>query len=95
MLNSKLRPSLIALAVSLLLALGGIFAIDRALADSNRTRVQIEAVESAARVEAFLTVHAQALQSVRGLYLDPGHEVTARQFELLLQSLVQYAPAFH
>jgi signal transduction histidine kinase len=94
MLNSKLRPSSIALAVSLLLALGGIFAIDRALADSHRTRVQIEAVESAARVEAFLTVHAQALQSVRGLYLDPSHEVTAKQFELLLQSLVQYAPAF-
>lgn len=94
MLNSKLRLSSIALAVSLLLALGGIFAIDRALADSNRTRVQIEAVESAARVEAFLTMHAQALQSVRGLYLDPSREVTADQFELLLQSLVQYAPAF-
>ena len=31
MLNSKLRPSSIALAVSLLFALGGIFAIDRAL----------------------------------------------------------------
>jgi signal transduction histidine kinase len=94
MLIGRLRPSSIALAVSLLFALGGIFAIDRALADSNRSRVQIQAVESAARVEGFLAMHAQALQSVRGLYLDPNREVTAEQFESLLQSLVQYAPAF-
>ena len=91
---SRLRPSSIALAVSLLFALGGIFAIDRALADSDRSRVQIQAVESAARVEGFLTVHAQALQSVRGLFLDPRREVTEEQFHSLLQSMVEYAPAF-
>lgn len=91
---SRLRPSSIALAVSLLFALGGIFAIDRALADANRSRVQIHAVESAARVEGFLVVHAQALQSVRGLYLDSNRVVTQDQFESLLPSLVQYAPAF-
>jgi signal transduction histidine kinase len=91
---SRLRPSSIALAVSLLFALGGIFAIDRALADSNRSRVQIQAIESAARVEGFLTVHAQALQSIRGLYLDPHREVTEEQFHSLLKSLVEYAPAF-
>jgi signal transduction histidine kinase len=91
---SRLRPSSIALAVSLLFALGGIFAIDRALANANRARVQIHAVELAARVEGFLIVHAQALQSVRGLYLDPNRVVTQEQFESLLQSLVQYAPAF-
>lgn len=90
----KLRPSSVALAVSLLFALGGIFAIDRALADSNRSQVQIQAVESAARVESFLTVHAQALQSVRGLYLDPKREVSEEQFRSLLQSLTQYASAF-
>jgi len=90
----RLRPSSIALAVSLLFALGGIFAIDRALADANRSRVQIQAVESAAHIEGFLAVHAQALQSVRGLYLDPNREVTQDQFASLLQSLVQYAPAF-
>jgi signal transduction histidine kinase len=93
-LISKLRPSSIPLTASLLFALGGIFAIDRALADTNRSEVQIQAVESAARVENFLTVHAQALQSVRGLYLDPNREVTEEQFRSLLQSLVQYAPAF-
>lgn len=94
MLIGRLRPSSVALAVSLLFALGGIFAIDRALADSNRTRVQIQAVESAARVEGFLAVHAQALQSVRGLYLDSTRKVTEDQFKSLLESLVQYAPAF-
>lgn len=94
MLIGKLRPSSVGLAVSLLFALGGIFAIDRALADSNRTRLQIQAVESAARVEGFLAVHAQALQSVRGLYLDSTRQVTEGQFKSLLQSLVQYAPAF-
>lgn len=91
---TKLRPSSIALAVSLLFALGGIFAIDRAVADSNRSRVQIQAVESAAYVEGFLARHAQALQSIRGLYLDPSREVTEEQFESLLQSLAQYAPGF-
>src|SRR3569833_4538042 len=91
---SRLRPSSIALAVSLLFALGGIFAIDRALANANRSRVQIRAVELAARVEGFLILHAQALQSVRGLYLDPNRVVTQEQFESLLQSLVQYAPEF-
>jgi len=91
---SKLRPSSIALAVSLLFALGGIFAIDRALADANRSQVQIQAVEAAARVESFLTVHAQSLQSVRGLYLDSSRDVNEEQFRSLLQSLIQYAPAF-
>ena len=91
---SKLRPSSIALAASLLFALGGIFAIDRALADANRSQLRIQAVESAARVEGFLTVHAQALQSVRGLYLDPTRAVTEDEFRSLLGSLNQYAPAF-
>lgn len=91
---SRLRPSSIGLAISLLFALGGIFAIDRALAAGFRSRVKIHAIESAARVEGFLVVHAQALQSVRGLYLDPNRVVTQEQFESLLQSLVQYAPAF-
>ena len=91
---SRLRPSSIALAVSLLFALGGIFAIDRALANANRSRVQIHAVELAARIEGFLVIHAQALQSVRGLYLDPSRVVTQDEFESLFQSLVQYAPAF-
>ena len=95
MFIGRLRPSSIALAVSLLFALGGIFAIDRALADSDRSRVQIQAVESAAHVEGFLAVHAQALQSVRGLYLDSNRVVTEDQFKSLLQSFVQYAPAFH
>ena len=94
MFIGRLRPSSIALAVSLLFALGGIFAIDRALADSDRLRVQIQAVESAAHVEGFLAMHAQALQSVRGLYLDSNRVVTEDQFKSLLQSLVQYAPAF-
>ena len=91
---TRLRPSSIALAVSLLFALGGIFAIDRAIADSNRSRVQIQAVESAAHVEGFLARHAQALQSIRGLYLNPSREVTQEQFKSLLQSLAQYAPGF-
>ncbi|MEO8879546.1 MAG: ATP-binding protein [Gemmatimonadaceae bacterium] len=39
-------------------------------------------------------MHAQALHAVRGLYLDPGRSVSEEQFKSLLQSLVQYAPAF-
>ena len=67
---SRLRPASIALALVLLFALAGLFAVDRTIAASNSNRVRIESMQSAALVESFLAVHAEALQSMRGLYLD-------------------------
>ncbi|HEU4642815.1 MAG TPA: ATP-binding protein [Gemmatimonadaceae bacterium] len=54
----------------------------------------MEAVESAALIEGFLAVHAEALQSVRGLYLDTTRRVTPEQFHLLVGSLGGYASAY-
>ncbi|HEX6537196.1 MAG TPA: ATP-binding protein [Gemmatimonadaceae bacterium] len=91
---SRLRPSSIALSLALLFALAGLFAVDRTLSESSRTQVQIEAAESAALIEGFVSVHAEALQSVRGLYLDTSRSVSREQFHSLVASLTVFASAF-
>ncbi|HEX7941558.1 MAG TPA: ATP-binding protein [Gemmatimonadaceae bacterium] len=74
--------------------MAGLFAVDRTLSASSRAQVQVEAVESAALIEGFLAVHAEALQSVRGLYLDTTRRVSPEQFHSLVESLGEYASAF-
>jgi len=91
---SRLRPASVALALVLLFALAGLFAVDRTIAASNRNRVTIEAVQSAAIVESFLAVHAEALQSMRGLYLDTLRGPDSGHFRSLTLSLSEYAAAF-
>lgn len=91
---SRLRPASIALALVLLFALGGLFAVDRTIADSNSNRVKIESVQSAALVESFLAVHAEALQSMRGLYLDTSRAPSPEYFRSLTLSLSEYAASF-
>ena len=88
------RLSSFALAAALVFALAGLFAVDRTLAESTRTQVQIEAAESGALVEGFLAVHAEALQSIRGLYLDTTRGLQGEQFHSLVTSMTQYARAF-
>lgn len=92
--RSRPRPASIALALVLLFALAGLFAVDRTLAESNRTRVEIEALQSAALVEGFLAVHAEALQSMRGLYLDTTRAPDPAHFRSLVTSLSEYAASF-
>jgi Signal transduction histidine kinase len=82
------------LAIALLFALAGLFAVDRTIAESNRNRVEIEALQSGALVEGFLAVHAEGLQAMRGLYLDTTHGPNPAHFKLLVTSLSEYAPAF-
>jgi signal transduction histidine kinase len=91
---SRLRPASIALALVLLFALAGLFAVDRTIADSNNTRVKIESMQSAALVESFLAVHAEALQSMRGLYLDTSRAPDSAYFRSLTLSLSEYAASF-
>ena len=81
---SRFRLSSAALALALVLGFGGFYAVDRALSESNRTQVQVEAVETAALVQGFLAVHAQALQSVRGLFLDTTRAVRDEHFRSLV-----------
>jgi signal transduction histidine kinase len=91
---SRLRPASVALALVLLFALAGLFAVDRTIAASNRNRVTIESVQSAAIVESFLAVHAEALQSMRGLYVDPSRPPDSAHFRSLTLSLSEYAASF-
>jgi signal transduction histidine kinase len=91
---SRLRPASVALALVLLFALAGLFAVDRTIAASNRNRVTIESVQSAAIVESFLAVHAEALQSMRGLYLDTSRTPDSAHFRSLTLSLSEYAASF-
>ena len=91
---SRLRPASVALALVLLFALAGLFAVDRTIEASNRTRVTIESVQSAAIVESFLAMHAEALQSMRGLYLDTSRAPDSAHFRSLTLSLSEYAASF-
>ncbi|HSC32585.1 MAG TPA: HAMP domain-containing sensor histidine kinase [Gemmatimonadaceae bacterium] len=90
----RLRASSIALSLALIFALAGLYAVDRSLSTSNRAQVQVEAAESAALVGGFLAVHTEALQSIRGLYLDTTRVVHGEQFESLVSSMTQYANSF-
>ena len=83
-----------ALMLALLLALAGLFALDRMMSTSNRSGVQVEAVESSALVQGFLAVHAEALQSIRGLYLDTTRAVNPSYFHSLVLSMRVYAASF-
>src|SRR5579872_7265586 len=90
----RLRASSIALSLALIFALAGLYAVDRSLSSSNRAQVQVEAAESAALVSGFLAVHTEALQSIRGLYLDTTRVVQGEQFQSLVSSMSQYANSF-
>jgi len=90
----RLRASSIALSLALIFALAGLYAVDRSLSSSNRAQVQVEAAESAALVGGFLAVHTEALQSIRGLYLDTTRVVQGDQFQSLVSSMSQYANSF-
>ena len=51
-------------------------------------------MQSAALVESFLAVHAEALQSMRGLYLDTSRSPDSAYFRSLTLSLSEYAASF-
>jgi signal transduction histidine kinase len=89
--SDRIRPSSIALALGLAVALGLLYVIDRSVAQNARTQAQLEVVESAALVEGFLAVHAQALQSLRGLSAGQDGE---GEFRELVEALNIHAPNF-
>ena len=82
------RLSSLALAAALIFALAGLFAADELLSESERKRADLEAVESAALAEGFLEVHAQALQSLRGIFLYESSPVSSEATEERFDALV-------
>jgi signal transduction histidine kinase len=90
----RFRMSSVALAIALVLALGGVFAIDRTLSSSNRAEATLEAAQSAALVQGFLAVHAEALQSAGGLYLDTANTEWDKRSPMVLEHIVEYGLHF-
>jgi signal transduction histidine kinase len=88
------RLSSVTLTLALLFALAGLFAVDRTLAGSSVRQGQVEAAESGALVEGFLTVHAEALQAIRVFYLDSTRQVSSSAFRRIVAALTHYAPSF-
>jgi signal transduction histidine kinase len=88
------RLSSIALGAAFFLAVVGLFAADRLLSSTRRAEAEASAAESAALVEGFLRVHAQALQAIRGLYLDTTRTAREEYFQVLVQVLQQHASSF-
>lgn len=83
------RSSTIALVLALAVALGLLYLIDRSIAQTQRTQAELEVVESAALVEGFLAVHAQALRSLR-VALGEQDDTTLTE---LVQHLAEHAPS--
>ena len=94
--RARLRLSSLALGAAFLFAAAGLLAADRAIAVSRHGRVQNAAGESAAFVEGFLQLHAQALQALRGVPLSGPHASLdlEREFEELVALTTRQAPAF-
>lgn len=91
----RLRLASITFGLALLFALGGLYAIDQMLSQASRTDANVEARVSAAVLEEFLAIHAQALQSMRGLYLDTTRHVSDEEFHTLSSSITEYATSLH
>jgi signal transduction histidine kinase len=87
--SERFRPSSIALALGLAVALGLLFIIDRSISQNARTQARLEVIESATLVEGFLALHAQGLQSLRAVGPQADQE-----FEELVEALTVYAPGF-
>ncbi len=88
------RLSSLALVATLLIALAGLFAVDRALSEHERIEAELQAVETAAAIEGFLAVHAEALQSVRLLFIAGRGEVPPEDFRSLMGPMLEYAGGF-
>ena len=95
-LFARVRPriSFFALGVTSLFALAGLFAGDRMLAAGARNEAVTGAIESAALIEGFLRVHAQALRAIRGLHMDTTRTLRGEDFHTLMDAMAEHASSF-
>ncbi|MBC7789875.1 MAG: hypothetical protein H7Z74_08005 [Anaerolineae bacterium] len=93
---ARIRPriSFVALCVTLLFALAGLFAADRMLTAGARNEAATGAVESAALIEGFLRVHVQALRAIRGLHMDTTRTLRGEDFHILMDAMAEHAASF-
>ncbi|MBA3560544.1 MAG: hypothetical protein H0W30_18325 [Gemmatimonadaceae bacterium] len=95
-LFTRIRPriSFLVLGVTSLFALAGLFAGDRMLAAGARNEAVTGAIESAALIEGFLRVHAQALRAIRGLHMDTTRTLRGEDFHTLIDAMAEHASSF-
>jgi signal transduction histidine kinase len=87
--GSPPRLSSLALLAAQLLGLAGLYAADRAITQSARTRVELDAAETAAYTEGLLGSHVQTLRSMRILLMDSGRTSPEVRMSALLEDLVE------
>ena len=87
--RSPPRLSTLALFAAQLLGLAGLYAADRAITQGARARVELDAAETAAFAEAFLSSHVQTLRTMRGVLLDSGRAPYDARISTLLEDLVE------
>ena len=80
--------------ILLLLVVGGLYAADRALSETERVGTHSDAATAAARIERFLDVHVEAMRSFHGLFARPDRAVDVRHFNFLIATLGTHATGF-
>src|SRR5919112_4081466 len=89
------RFTLIALAIVVALVLTGLVAADRMVERANAAQAELDARESAALVERFLAVHAEALVAFHGVRVGRDERVPERmRFDALVGSLREHLSGF-
>ena len=87
--RSPPRLSSLALFAAQLLGLAGLYAADRAITHGARTRVELDAAETAAFAEGLLASHIQTLRTMRGILGEhPGPLYEAR-ISALVEDLIE------
>ena len=87
--RSPPRLSSLALFAAQLLGLAGLYAADRAITHGTRTRVELDAAETAAFAEGLLGSHIQTLRTMRGVLGEhPGPLYEAR-ISALVEDLIE------
>lgn len=86
--RSPPRLSSLALFAAQLLGLAGLYAADRAITHGARTRVELDAAETAAFAEALLASHVQTLRTMRGILGDSASSYD-RRVSTLIEDLVE------
>ena len=84
-----LRLSSLALLAAQLLGLAGLYAADRAITQGARTRVELDAAETAAFAELILASHAQTLRTLGGVLVDDRRRADEASISTLLDDLVK------
>ena len=81
------KTSTVVLVAVLVIIVAGLLAADRSLAGRGRSQAELDAAESAILLEHFLARQTHALNTFRGLYLDPSAVPDEQRFESLIAAL--------